>query len=104
MENIKDKIHVDLSLIENEKCNHYSREYLVENGIKVTVEAMSKSDSDIQNGSSSAFVAILFAALIGGLLLGSASGYLFKKYQTKKLNLPSMSYKNPNLDFSSMRQ
>ena len=118
-ENMKDKIHIDIKLLPNPNCTHYSSskmfdtsfsyvnllklvgffcqgEYMVENGMVIPVEAI---DPNKKGGSDAGLIAgVVIAVFVGSALLGAAGGFLFKKYYLKRANLPSMSFRNPNLN------
>ncbi|CAF0709531.1 unnamed protein product [Brachionus calyciflorus] len=95
-ENVKDKIHINVELKPNEICNHYSREYFVENGINIEPQEIRINENRFGTG---IIIFVVVLCLIIGLLIGNIVVWFGIKLIRKKADLPVISFSNPNSKF-----
>ncbi|RMZ95133.1 antigen B membrane [Brachionus plicatilis] len=86
-ENVKDNIHSNVELFSNKNSNHYSREYLIENGISLEIDAVSKNRKKYQTGT---LVSVSILSLIIGSALGMLVVWFAMKIIRKRKDLPAM--------------
>lgn len=94
-ENIVDKSKIDLKIKNNPKCSHYSREYMMENGEVIKVNPLEFKTKKYSGG---AIFGIVFALIVGGVVIGGLMAYGYNKYVKKTNMLPVMTFKNQNFD------